>query len=135
MRHRLYYHIVWTTRNRLPLIDRARAAFLLELLGRVASQERASVLRSGLVSTHIHLLVRAHPSCHLPKLVQRWKSLSALLTRRHQIGEEERPLRWAGGYSIATVSESQLGMIGEYLDSQPRRHPHEAIVDGVTGDL
>jgi hypothetical protein len=33
------------------------------------------------------------------------------------------------------VSESQLGMIGEYLDSQPRRHPHEAIVDGVTGDL
>jgi len=127
MRHRAYYHIVWTTRNRLPLIDAARAAFLTEFLPRLAGHERAQVLHIGMVSTHVHILLRAHPTCSVPRLVMRWKSLSALLTRRQQIGDDERALRWAGGYSVTTVSPGHLELVRRYLDDQPNHHPHEAI--------
>jgi putative transposase len=127
MRHRAYFHLVWTTRNRLPLIDAPRAEFLVDFLPRLAKTERAIVLHMGIVSTHLHLLIRAHPSCAVPRLVMRWKSLSALLTRRERIGEDERPLRWAGGYSLTTVSPGHLLAIRNYLDDQPNHHPLEAI--------
>ncbi len=127
MRHRAYFHVVWTTRNRLPLIDRPRAEFLAEFLPRLASTERAQVRRVGIVSTHLHVLLRAHPTCSLPRLVMRWKSLSALLTRREEIGDEDRPLRWAAGYSLTTVSPGHLKLLSDYLDNQPTHHPLEAI--------
>lgn len=131
MRHRAYYHIVWTTRNRLPLIDAPRAAFLSEFLPRLASHERAQVLHIGLVSTHVHFLLRAHPACSVPRLGMRWKSLSALLIRRQEIGDEERSLRWAGGYSVTTVSPGHLELVRRYLDDQPNHHPLEAIVTEI----
>ena len=128
MRHRSYFHIVWTTRNRLPLIDEGRARFLVDFLPRLASHERAQVLHVGLVSTHLHVLIRAHPACSLPRLVMRWKSLSALLIRRQEIGAEVRPLRWAGGYSLTTVCPGHVDTIRRYLDDQPNHHPMDVIV-------
>jgi putative transposase len=127
MRHRAYFHLVWTTRNRLPLIDAPRAEFLAGFLPRLAKTERAMVLHLGIVSSHLPVLIRAHPACAVPRLVMRWKSLSALLTRREQIGEDDRPLRWAGGYSVTTVCPGHLMMVRRYLDDQPRHHPQEAI--------
>jgi putative transposase len=131
MRHRVYFHVVWTTRNRLPLIDAPRAAFLAEFLPRLATHERAQVRHLGMVSTHVHALIRAHPACSVPRLVMRWKSLSALLTRRQEIGAEDRPLRWAGGYSLTTVSPGHLAAVRRYLDDQPHHHPLEAITPGI----
>ena len=73
MRHRLYYHIVWTTRGRRPLLNAELAAFLGHYLRSIARQERAHVLEMGIVTTHLHLLVRTDPQAHLSRLVQRFK--------------------------------------------------------------
>lgn len=131
MRHRVYFHIVWTTRNRLPLIDRPRAEFLAEFLPRIASTERAQVQRVGIVSTHLHVLLRVHPICSVPRMVMRWKSLPARLTRRGEIGDEDRPLQWAAGYRLTTVSPGHLQWVSGHLDNQPNHHPLEAIGQGA----
>ena len=66
MRHRLYVHLVWTTRERARLIDRDLARFLCGFLRAMARKERAYVLEIGMVQTHVHLLVRVHPPCQSP---------------------------------------------------------------------
>jgi REP element-mobilizing transposase RayT len=66
MRHRLYAHVVWTTRDRAPLLDARMARFLWRFLRDVARQERAVVLGLGLVRTHVHLLLRLHPTTRCP---------------------------------------------------------------------
>jgi REP element-mobilizing transposase RayT len=127
--HRLYYHIVWTTRDRAPLLDAGLARFLCTFLRAVARQERARVLEIGMVRTHVHLLVRAHPMTDLVRLLQRLKGGSAAIAGKEQRSTEGTHLRWAKGYSIHSVSPRRLVSARAYLRRQPSHHTGEAIPD------
>ena len=133
MRHRLYYHIIWTTRGRLPLLNAELAAFLGRYLRNIARQERAHVLEMGIVTTHLHLLVRTDPQTELSRLVQRFKGGSAHQANVERLGQGADGLRWAKGYTLETVSPRTLEAVRQYLRTQPERHPEEAI-PGWTGD-
>ena len=127
MRHRIYHHVVWTTRDRAPSIDEGAARYLEEVLPAVARQERARVLALGIVSTHVHLLIRVHPTTLIPRVIQRMKGGTAVGAIR---GSSEFPIRirWAKGYNIQSVSERALQVVGLYIQTQPQHHPEEAIV-------
>ena len=127
MFHRLYYHIVWTTRDRRSDISRDIAEFLERVLRSIAEQERAQVLELGMVTTHLHLLVRAHPMTSIPRLLQRLKGASAALAGRELNLPTDRQLRWAAGCTIQSVSPGQLENVARYVRNQPERHPHDVI--------
>jgi putative transposase len=131
--HRLYCHIVWTTRRREPVIDAGLARFLCRFLRSVARQERSTILEIGIVRTHVHLLIRIHPTTELSRLLQRLKGGSAATAGKEQHSTEGNILRWAKGYSIHSVSARFVGNVRAYLRAQPTRHPGEAIPDW-TGD-
>lgn len=130
MLHRLSVHLVWTTRERVPIIDADRAACLERLLPTIAREEWARMYGIGIVSTHLHLLLRVHPRFDAARFVRRAKSVSALVSRREQIGDPQLPLRWAKGYSITSVSPDSVPRVLQYLANQPAHHPMEAIVRG-----
>jgi putative transposase len=127
MHHRHYYHIVWTTHDRAPSIDRATARFLVRYLPAVADRLGAQVLESGLVSTHVHLLVRVPPTTKLPVLLQGMKGGSAAAANREIRSSATGKLRWAHGYSASSVSEATLDRIRRYVRRQSEHHPHDAI--------
>jgi len=133
MRQRLYAHVVWTTRDRKPLIDARVARFLMGFLRGVARQEGAQVLEVGLVADHVHLLVRLDVTTRLPRLVQRWKGGSAAVARQEKHGSTDAPLRWSKGYAIQSVSPRALQAVRAYLRAQSRHHPHRVIA-GWKGD-
>jgi REP element-mobilizing transposase RayT len=128
MLHRLFLHIVWTTLERRPLLDTERAGCLERLLPQVAGQEAARLIGVGVVSTHIHILLRVHPLFEVSRFVRRAKSVTALICRRDELGDPARPLRWAKGYSVTSVSPGSVSQVLRYLDDQPKHHPQEAIV-------
>jgi REP-associated tyrosine transposase len=124
---RIYFHIVWTTRDREPLIDPGLARFLCGYLRAVAIQEHARILELGMVRTHVHLLVRARPTTDLSRLLQRLKGGSAAIAGKERHSTEGNRLRWAKGYSIHSVSPRGLPAAREYLRAQPRHHPDDVI--------
>ena len=126
MHHQLLVHIVWTTRDRQPTIDRPRAEYLWKHLPIIARQERARVLELGIVTTHLHLLVRLHPSTVIPRLLQRMKGGTATLINRGA-PLQDPALRWAKGYSVISVSPRQRGVAAAYVRHQHTHHPDEAI--------
>ena len=126
MRDRLYVHIVWTTRGREPTIDAAVARFLSRFLPAVARQERAGLRAMGMVRTHVHLLLQLHPTTNISRLLQRLKGGSSVLANREGHAAA-RPLRWARGYNIESVSPRALEAAREYVLQQPAHHPREAI--------
>ena len=130
MRHRIYFHITWTTRDRAPLIDRAVAEFLQLFLPTVARQERAAIVELGLVDNHVHALVRANPNTSVPRLVQRFKGASARLATKKGVANEALGLRWAKGYNIESVGPRALDVARDYVRSQGTRHPTH-IVKGL----
>jgi len=127
MRHRIYFHIVWTTRDRAPLIDLPRAQFLSKYLTFVGAEERIQIWSLGIVATHLHLLVRTRPVIDLPWLVQRFKGGSATVAAQQHIGDGQHPLRWAKGYNVQSVSHGAVLRVAHYVDQQSRRHPGDAI--------
>ena len=127
MRHRLYYHFVWTTRDRAPSIEAATAHFLARYLAGVADRLGAEVLEAGIVSTHVHLLVRVPQTISLPVLVQGFKGGSAAVANREIRTSRKGKLRWANGYSASSVSEAALERVRQYVRKQAQHHPDEAI--------
>ncbi len=127
MRHRLFVHLTWITRDRRPLIEVRRAEFLTRYLPCVARQERAEIWAMGIVSTHVHLLVRLHPATDISRLAQRFKGGSAVLADREGHGPRNQPLRWAKGYDVQSVSLRAIPDVRCYIEQQSRRHPDEAI--------
>jgi putative transposase len=126
VRSRLYAHVVWTTRERAPILDAKIARFLWRFLRDVARQERAAVLALGMVRTHVHLLLRLHPTTALPRLLQRLKGGSAVIASREKHAHPE-PLRWGKGYGIVSVSPTAVESVRRYVGTQHLRHPEQAI--------
>ena len=126
MHHKLLVHIVWTTRDREATIDSRRAAYLWENLPVIARQERVHILEIGIVTTHLHLLVRIHPSTSLPRLLQRMKGGTARAVNWHA-SVSGPALRWAKGYSATTVSPRHVGAAASYVRQQHTHHPVDAI--------
>src|SRR2546425_9163074 len=129
MRHRLYAHVVWTTRDRAPLLDAGLARFLDRFLRVIAREERAILLEVGMVRTHVHLLLRYHPVTNLTRLLQRLKGASSAVGNRERHSSTGILLRWSKGYSIESVSRRALSEARSYVRDQALQHPAAAIPD------
>ncbi len=126
MPDQIFLHVVWTTRSREPVLTAEAAGFLERFLPAIAREERAEVLAVGVVRSHVHVLVRVHPTTQVPRLLQRWKGGSALAATREGV-MRARALSWAKAYSVTSVSPRQLSAAADYVRNQARRHPQEAI--------
>ena len=129
--HRIYLHLVWTTRQRLPLITADRARMLDRYLRTTARHHHSRVMAIGMVSTHVHVLLKVEPVTALSVLVQALKGGSTTVLNREI--HDGPPLRWARGYSMHSVSAKNLDAVRAYLAAQPGHHPHERIA-GWTGN-
>ncbi len=127
MRHGIYVHITWTTRDREAAIDADSASLLRRLLPAIARQERAHILELGIVRTHVHVLLRVWPTTPIPRLVQRLKGGSSVIVNRERGSTVRQPLRWAKGYNIDSVSRQAVEKVRAYVRNQPDHHPDEAI--------
>ena len=57
----LYYHVVFVTYKREPLIDREIAAFLREFFPAKCAELEVHLLEQGIVCDHVHLLLSLRP--------------------------------------------------------------------------
>jgi len=126
--HQIYFHLAWTTRDRLPMIDAATRAFLDEFFRKTAIRQETEVIGLAMLQTHVHLLVRTPARIDLPRLVQFLKGGSSYAASRlpgNVVG-----LRWAPEYSATSVSPRQLAAAIRYLENQEGHHPGERIDAG-----
>jgi REP element-mobilizing transposase RayT len=133
MWHRLYYHLVWTTEKREPLLDAKAARFLSRFLRAIASRYRARVLAMGAVRTHVHVLLAASPQTDFPKLICQLKGGSSTIWNKDYSMEAGWRLRWSAGYGLSTVGRRQVESVRGYLRAQPFHHPDERI-EGWEGE-
>ena len=127
MRHRFYAHLIWTTRDRAPLIDASAATLVTRIVRQAARTERGRLLAIGIVTTHVHALVSLHPLSVVPRMLQRTKGASGHLVNRDRRPAGAPPLQWAAGYTIEIVSPRALEAARIYIRGQATHHPAEAI--------
>ena len=124
-RVQLYFHLVWSTWDRAPLITPDLEPRLYAFMLNRASEMRARVLAIGGTRDHVHLLVRLPATTVLADVVGRIKGASSHFAT-HALG---RDFRWQGGYAAYSVSRAGVPRVREYVLNQKVRHGLQEIAN------
>lgn len=116
----LYSHVVWTTKSRVPVLDREVRLRLFRQAVSTANAFGAVVLAFGGTSDHLHVLLRYRPDMSVASLV---RGLKAALTRMIRRDEPElHDFSWQAGYGAFCVAASDVDRVGAYILNQERHH-------------
>jgi len=121
----LVVHIVFSTKRRMPVLERDLRARLFRYVGGIVRGERAALIEVGGVVDHVHLLARLRADQSVAELVRVLKSNSSKWIRR-QSARTAR-FEWQVGYGAFTVSESQIARVRAYIARQEEHHRHRTF--------
>jgi putative transposase len=118
----LYVHVVWSTWNRLPLINEHIESELYSAIVKKCRQLECKPIAINGTEDHIHLLVSLHPKISTSRLVKDIKGSSSHLIT-HEIAPNEF-FKWQGGFGVFSVSKGDLQKVRAYIKNQ-KNHHHE----------
>ena len=120
---RTYYHLVWATKKRAPLIRPELEPQLYEYLRRKARGMGVRVYAINGWTDHVHVIVSIPPRLAVAAVVKRLKGASSHYLNRREGAEEL--FRWQRGYGALTLGERQLPRAIAYVAGQKEHHRGE----------
>ena len=115
----LHYHIIFSTKDRAPVIAVAWRERLHAYLGGVVRNAGGVAETIGGVADHVHLLIGLGATYCLADVVRDVKAVSSRWVHE-EIGD--RAFVWQEGYGAFTVSASQRAAVCEYIAHQDEHH-------------
>jgi putative transposase len=123
----LVFHLVFSTKDRIPLIKDEFRGSLYEYIGGIIRGQRGTLLEIGGMPDHVHLLARFRASASVSTMI-RFIKCNSTLWRNDQPGRAER-FGWQVGYGAFSVSESQIPRIRTYIRNQAEHHARTSFKD------
>lgn len=116
----LYYHIVWSTKNREKLIHEWDESHLYKYMVATCNNLNAKIINVNGMADHIHMLICSKPSVSIPDLVRNIKVSSTKMMRQRNI--KLNKFEWQDSYGVFTVSKSLIDIVNKYIDNQKIHH-------------
>jgi REP element-mobilizing transposase RayT len=116
----LLYHVVFSTKNRRPLIMDELTERLHADLGGIVRELNGEPLCIGGISDHVHMLVMLPAVLAPANAVRVVKANSSGWV--HETWPARRHFAWQTGYAAFTVSESNRERVHRYILGQVTRH-------------
>jgi putative transposase len=120
----LHDHLVFSTKNRLPLITKDWRADLDSYLGGIVKGIKGVPLAIGGIEDHVHLLVGLRATHRLDYVLRDIKADSSSWV--HEV-VGRRKFQWQNGYLGVTVSPSQLERVKKYVLNQEEHHRRQTF--------
>lgn len=118
--HQLYYHFVWATQSREPLIIRDWRPKLLELINEETKTRGGWPIRHNAMPDHVHLLVRLPPTVLVAEFIGQVKGATSFRVNRELAPKFK--LKWQEGYGAVTLRRAELSKVSHYIDNQEEHH-------------
>ena len=115
-----YFHCVFSTKERQPLIAPSLRDRLWPFLGGIARNNEMKAIEIGGVQDHVHVLLSLPATLSVAKALQLIKGGSSKWV--HETFPEHRLFGWQVKYGAFSVSVSQLDKTVQYIKSQEERH-------------
>ncbi len=115
-----YFHCVFGTKERRPLIPPPLQQRLWPFLGGIARQNGMKALEIGGTTDHVHLLLSLPSTISVAKALQLIKGGSSKWV--HETFPEQRLFGWQVKYGAFAVSVSLLDKTIQYIKSQEEHH-------------
>ena len=119
----LHYHIVFSTKERLPLITDDWKDRLHAYLGGIVKTQEGVPLAIGGINDHAHLLVGLKSSHRLDYFIRDVKADSSKWVHL-ELGKK---FEWQKGYGAFTVSPNAVENVKNYVIHQPEHHKRKTF--------
>jgi len=116
----LFYHLVFSTKGRIKLIEPEIEDRVWSYIGGVALKHNLTSLKVGGIEDHIHALIMTKPVV-APYQIPRWlkgDSSEWIHTEFPTINN----FNWQDGYGLFSVSKSCVPSVIEYIENQREHH-------------
>ncbi|MBA4066379.1 MAG: transposase [Isosphaera sp.] len=123
----LHYHLVFSTKGRLPTITPDVRPRLWEYLGGIVRGAGGVPIQVGGVDDHVHLLVTLRQVTALADFMRELKAGSSGWV--HDTFPDAGGLWWQTGYGAFTVSHSGIGAVRDYIANQEEHHRERTFQD------
>ncbi|MBN9123087.1 MAG: IS200/IS605 family transposase [Planctomycetes bacterium] len=123
----LHYHLVFSTKNRVPAIVAEMEPRLWEYLGGIIRDFGGTPIQIGGIADHVHLLVTLRQEPALTDVLRELKAGSSGWV--HETFPTVCEFWWQTGYGAFTVSHSNIDVVKAYIASQKEHHKKQDSKD------
>lgn len=120
---RNYYHLVWATRNREPLISAEIEPRLFAYIMRKSAELGAYIYAINGWTEHVHVVASIPPIVAVSHWVKTVKGASS-----HDLNQQGLPFHfnWQRGYGVLTLGQLQRADAIAYVQSQKEHHANNS---------
>lgn len=124
---RLLYHLVYSTKDRMPLLSGDWASRMHSYIGGIVRNLGGSPVQVGGVADHVHLFIQMPPTITISETVNKLKSNSSRWLNEQS--EYRDKFAWQEGYAAFTVSDNRFDETIKYIQSQETHHRQRGFAD------
>ncbi|MCD4772066.1 MAG: IS200/IS605 family transposase [Bacteroidales bacterium] len=126
---KLYVHLIFGTKNRLPLINKEFEQRLYSYLaGTFKKYESTAIIING-AADHVHILFVLSKNIALAKLLEEVKKQSSKWIKT--IDKNNQKFAWQIGYAAFSVSGSKVDVVKKYIENQKEHHKKKTFREEV----
>lgn len=123
----LLTHIVFSTKDRAPVLEATVRPGLHAYLATVARNADCECFRAGGVADHVHLAVRLSRTATMASRVEELKTSSSKWLKTQSV--LLTGFAWQRGYGAFSVGPSDLNALLRYIDTQEEHHKTRTFQD------
>jgi putative transposase len=115
-------HIVWHTRQSLPLLTAPVEALVQHIVThRLLAEDGVVVHAVGGTENHVHVAISVPPTVLVSELIERIKA-SCCHEANIQSGITRKMLEWQRGFGVVSFGSRNLSWVKAYIRNQRRHH-------------
>ena len=118
-------HLIFSTKNRRPLISPDLAPRLFAYLAGTLRKLGCLCIKVGGVADHVHILLGLSRTLSLSKVVEEIKKSSSKWMKENGVAE----FYWQNGYGAFSVSASNEDRVATYIANQEKHHKKMTFQD------
>ena len=123
---RIFYHLIWATKQREPMLDERVEAMVYGVILNKAKELGILIHAIGGVEDHVHLATTIPPKLAVAEGVRQLKGASSYYVN-HQ-GSGGQKLTWQDGYGVLTLGERSIPDVVKYVKDQRQHHNAGTII-------
>ena len=129
----LFLHVVFSTKQRRPLLDDAWCDRLFGIVGGTLRADRCVLLATGGMPDHVHLLMSLARDCSVSVAVRNLKTASSRWV--HETIPGGASFAWQDGYAAFSIGVAMIDDTRAYLAKQREHHARQNYQDEVRAFL
>ena len=121
---KIYIHLVWSTYQRLPLLNTKELRYKVWKHIKENSKEKEIFIDTiNGFSDHCHCLISLSSNQNIEKVVQLLKGESSFWINKNQLTQSK--FQWQKEYFAISVSESMVEKVRNYINNQELHHQNK----------